>query len=300
MALTPASAGIGSPEFISQVRDELEDAPRFRGTEVASGNGVATVFQIPNAPVYDGYVYGTPFWIIKVGASTIPLVSRYEDLTAGKVFVDFLTGVAVFGTAPIVGTNNVTFAHASCRWLNRRIERALRDGLNAMFPTVYQWQSVVLSIAVNQWEYALPAAFYDPRVRILEVEIREIPAATERYRPISFWRRTADNTIMIQGSQAYSPGASIRVQYTAPYSSVGELEAQVAELPVLYAKGVLLGGKEAPRSNSDIAAVTAGANANPNGTQRDAGAIYLNQFYRRLGELERAMPMAPPSSSYGR
>jgi hypothetical protein len=300
MALTPASAGIGSPEFISQVRDELEDAPRFRGTEVASGNGTATVFQIPNAPVYDGFAYGTPFWVIKVGVTVQTLVTRYEDLAAGKVFVDYLTGVVVFGTAPGAGTNNVTFSHASCRWLNRRIERALNDGLNAMFPTVYQWQSAVLATAVNKWEYALPSAFFDPRVRILEVEIREIPAATERYRPISMWRRTADNTLMIQGSQAYSPGASVRVQYTAPYSSLGELERQVAELPVLYAKGTLLGGKEAPRSNSDVAAVTGGANANPNGVQRDAGAIYLNQFYKRLGELERAMPMAPPSSTYGR
>jgi hypothetical protein len=105
---------------------------------------------------------------------------------------------------------------------------------------------------------------------------------------------------MIQDSQIWSPSSTIRVQYTAPYASLGELEDQVMELPVMYAKGVLLSAKEAPRSSSDIAAVTQNQGANPQGTQRDAGAIYINQFYKRLGELERPMPMANPESTYGR
>lgn len=304
MVMTPASAGIDEAAFVAQVRDELEDTPRFRGTETATGNGVNTVFQIPNAPVFDGHLYGSAFWNVTVNGQLCALVSRWEDLDSGggapgKVWVDYQNGLAVFGQPPGSGLA-IAFTHSSCHWLNRRIVRALRDGMNAMFPTIYQWQSVLLTMAVNKWEYNLPRIFNDPRARILDVEVCVIPVSQNRYVPISQWRRTADNSLMVISSQSWTPGTPCRVQFTSPYEDLAELEAQISELPVLYAKGTLLQAKEGPRARSDQASVTQQEGANPMGAQTNAGSSFLKQFYQRLGELERPMPMAPTYSTWGR
>lgn len=293
---TLSSAGLSEELFIRQIRDDLEDPDIFVGTETLTANGSSTVYRCSQFPIYDGDMYGAQSgtvpgtWVITDNNTVQTLVEK-TGLSAGAnhVNVNYRTGMLIFGAAP-VNTHVISVTHSKCRWLDRQISKAINDGLRAMFPKFNQWQSdTSITLATNQWEYTLPPIFADPRVRIVQVEVQDIPATVNRFVPLSGWRRVANNVLQIPGSQLFSPGSVIRVQYNGPYQNVSELDAQVQNIPILYAKGMLLLNKEGPRARADQAAVTQNEGANPPGTQSNAGVAFLRQF-----ETELARVPTPP------
>jgi hypothetical protein len=137
----------------------------------------------------------------------------------------------------------------------------------------------------------------DPRTRIIAVEAQEIPAATERYWRLHGWERFNLNQIRIPASQAFTPGAQVRVRYWGPYRSISELEEQPRDLVLLYAKGKLLYDKGAQAARFDQPQPSQDAK------QRDqsniaAGASMMEEFRTQLTAMARPVKIAAPMSSY--
>ncbi len=302
---TASSAGLSEEVFIRQIRDDLEDPDIFVGTETLIANGSSTEYRVSQFPIYDGDQYGAASgtipgtWFIKDNSTVQALVAK-SGLSGGanKVNVNYQTGVMIFGAAP-VNAHTISVRHSKCRWLDRRISKELNNGMRAMFPKFAQWQyDTSIVIQTLQWEYTLPVVFWDPRVRIVAVEIQDIPTTVNRFVPINGWKRVASNVLQIPTSQYYTPGSVVRVQYYGPYQNLAELEPQVQNLPVLYAKGMLLLNKEGPRARADQASVTQNESANPPGTQTNAGVSFLRQFELELSRIPTPARHAGMQSTY--
>jgi hypothetical protein len=198
----------------------------------------------------------------------------------------------------VTGTNNITFTHYRVRWRDSKILAALGAGLRLIFPRIGQTYTTVFQTATNIWEYSLPPDFNDPRTRITSVELQEVPYMTERYHPITTWRRVGLNSIKLSDGGDLPPGTNIRVTYWGPYRSLSDLEDQLQWLPVLYAKYKLLSDKEALRARGDIAAITQDAGANQPGTQMTVALAYLQEFNDALLQLKRGVRINRVTSTY--
>lgn len=310
-----SSAGLGDEVFLQILRDEIEDPP-IPYVESFTANGTNYIYRLQKFPSWDGDNITT----ITVGATPQTLVAnRGAAVGANKVYLEPDTGALYWDPAsPPAASAAVTIVHYQVRWLDRRLLHNLYAGLRAMFPMVWELQFVKLFFQTNVWEYSLNQApeaqeiragldqpsptndFFDPRSRILAVEVQEIPAATERFIPINNWHRTGQATIMLPTSQYYSPGATVRVWYAGPYRSLSDLEPQVQHLPVWYAKGKLLADREIVRARFDQPSTTANEQANPPFTSLNIGKFHLQQFDQELDRLKRPMPMPTVLSTYER
>jgi hypothetical protein len=297
-----SSAGIADSVFLAQLRSDLRDPPIFF-KEQFSPDGVSLVYRLQNFPHYDGDGYGAQPSLFSIVSNGVlqTLVTSYDALSgAGQVYVDAETGFLYWSVAPVSGASSLVINHRRVRWTDRMLRFALYSGLRAMFPQVWQLRSdVVLTLATNQWEYPLPAVFSDPRVRVLRVEVQEIPATTERFRVMTAWRRVGLQSIQIPSSQWFSPGAAVRVTYRGPVASLSDLDTASQELPLLYAKWVLLSNQEAPRSRQDSLAATQGQEGvTPPGASMNAGLQYLQAFNQLLARMPVVEPFLPTLSVY--
>jgi hypothetical protein len=297
----PSSAGVPDGDFLAQLRSDLRDYPVFYKEQV-SPDGASYVYRMQNVPHFDGDNYGAqPSLYSIVSSGTLQtLVNSYDALSgAGQVYVDAETGFIYWYTPPAAGTNSLVINHRRCRWTNKALRFALYSGLRALFPDIWQWKTTTFALAVNQWEYTLPADFSDPRVRPLRVEVQEIPATTERFKVLSGWRRTGLLTLHVPSSQWFTPGATVRVTYKGPVGSLSDLDGQSQELPILYAKWMLLSSQEAPRARQDSITATQGQEGvNPPGTSMNAALQYLQQFNQLKAQMPMPEPMLPALSSY--
>lgn len=294
--VTGQEAGLDDRHYIRRFRELVEDIPK-PADEQGNGLGNAVRYNMNVVPINDDDLFqvvvnGTAQTIVQtLPASGIP--------AAGSVFVDFDTGRMIFGTPPPAGTNNMTILKNTVRWRDSTILEALTDGARNMWPKLGRVNTdTTLSINVNQWEYLLPAIFTDQNVRLVEVAIREIPAATERFRPISGWIQIPPATLRLPTSQFYSPGATIQLVYECPYGSLSQVEPKAQSLPIWYAAGMLLGFKETKRVRTDTQNVASEASANPVGAQQNAGAFFLRQFQTALSQMARTRKAQDPISTY--
>jgi hypothetical protein len=292
----PSSSGASDQIFLAQLRSDLRDIPVFTKQQLSS-DGASLVYRAQQFPIYDGDIYQanpSQFSIYAGAAGTTfqTLRGDYVNLNAAnQVYVDYESGFLYWNTAPLSGTNNVILNCRKVRWTNRQMLFGLYSGLRAMWPKVFHWYTdTSITMQTNIWEYALPAEFRDPRVRIKMVEIQEIPATTERFRVIQGWRRVGNTSIQIPISQRFSPGSVARVTYAGPVASLTDLDAASQELPILYAKWVLLSNAEGPRARMDAAPQVQAESANPPNTSMQAALQYLQQFNRLLD----SMPMVDP------
>lgn len=298
---TQISAGTSDSVFVQKLRDFMEDPPLFT-PEQLSANGTSTEYRLSQFPIYDG----DPNLTITVGGTSQTLVSDRTALTAvNKVFVDYESGWLFWPTAfpPPAGTNNVQIRHSKVRWRDAKMLDALYAGLKAMFPR--RWQLKVdtsIALGINLWDYTLPGNdWFDPMTRLYSVEVQQVPAAYERFQPLQNWRRVGLNLIQIPYSQMYTPGATLRLSWCGPYGSLGDLESQVEQLPLWYAKGYLLSNKETVRVRFDQANTSAeGQQMNQPGISQNAGTFFLRQFETELARLTRPMPVGPVSYTYTR
>lgn len=292
---TVTSGGKTELEYIAEIRDELKDYP-FPLRESFTGNGTAVYTRLQRFPVWDN----DPFLAV-VGASAYNLVPTRADLSgATDCAIDFDTGFIYFKTAP-PNAQTVTITKQKVIWSDRTILRKCGDALRMMFPKVWQRQTAQVTLAVNQWEYALPMPdFQDPRTQIMRVEVQEIPAFTERFRYLLGWRRTSVNTIQIPRSQRYTPSSQVRITYAAPYRSLSDLEPQLQHLPKLYAKAMLLYDAEARRVRIDTVSATNDEQTNAPGAQAQMAGQFLAEFYRALADLERPIIKPGLKTTYDR
>lgn len=278
---TGQEAGLSNTQYIRRLRELLDDIPK-PADEQASGLGNAKRYNFNIAPINDDqycqiFVGGTQQQIIQV-----------DTPTGNEVYVDFDTGRTIFGTPPPALANNINFYKNTVRWRDSTLLEALTDGARNMWPKLGRIAyDTSLSISVNVWQYQLPPIFNDPNVRLIDVSIREVPESTERFIPLSGWWLSGLNQLQLPTSQGFSPGATIMLEYEAPYASLSEVESKAQALPLWYAAGMLLGFKESRRVRTDTANVTTEAQANPVGAQSNAGSFYMRQFYTALSQMAR-------------
>jgi hypothetical protein len=291
-----SEAGTADRTFTWRFRQLVRDMP-VSANEQMSGDGTSTLFQLQKVPIYDDQNT-----IVTDSGTTVPIVRNRDALTGSNVYLDFDTGLMLFaqGNAPAALSNNVAIQKTKVRWSDAAILASLNGGLRQLFPR--QFRSAVdtsITLQVNQWDYQLPQPFYDPRCRIISVSIQEVPSSVNRPVPVSGFTRRGLTTIDIPTSQRYTPGATVWVEYTAPYRSLAELEPQLYELPLYYAAGQLLGFDETRRTRIDTQSPAAEASANPPMYQQNAGSWFMNQFNAMVMALPPpTLRMPRPISTY--
>jgi len=291
---TGQEAGLSDRQYIRRLRELLDDIPK-PADEQGSGIGNALRYNMQTVPVNDD-----DYFSITVDGNPLAIID-VPTPSAGQVFVDFDTGRMIFGTPPSANTNNMTILKNTVRWRDSTLKESLMDGVRNMYPQVGRIATVEdISIAVLQWDYDLAPIFNDANMRITGVGIREIPASSNYYRPISGWEQIGNTILRIPSSQGYSPGATVQVSYEAPYASLSEVESKAQMLPLWYAAGMLLGFKEARRVRTDIQNVTAEASANQPGIQQNAGAFFMRQYQLSLSKMSRVRKAATPETDYAR
>ena len=169
-----------------------------------------------------------------------------------------------------------------------------------MFPALYKRATdTSITMQVNQWIYTLPQDFWDPRVQILAAYLQEVPASVNRPVPIPGVFRIGLRDLQVPTSQYYTPGATLWLEYKAPYRSLSELEPQAYDLPLWYAAAQLLGFDEARRTSVDVNSVASGSSANPPQYMQNSGGWYMSQFNALLAKLKAPPTRMPrPISSY--
>ena len=293
-----SESGTGDRVFTWRLRQLLRDMP-VQANEQASGDGSTTFFQMQKVPIYDDQ-----YTVITVSNIQVPIVRSLDQLGPTNVYVDFDNGGVWFaqGNAPPAASNNIAIQKNRVRWTDGVMLASLNGGLRQMFPNFFKWAvDTSITLQVNQWDYTLPNAFWDPRVRILSVSIQEVPSSVNRPVPISGFTQRGLNIIDIPTSQRYTPGATVWIEYTAPYRSLSELEPQAHDLPLWYAAAQLLGFDEAKRTRVDTQSPAAEASANPPQYQQNAGSWYMAQFNAMVTKMAmRPMRMPRAISSYER
>ena len=286
--------GMDERTYIHKLRELLGDIPRA-ADEQGTGLGTSLKYNMQTVPVNDD-----EYFSVVVDGSTLQVVT-VPTPAPGQVFVDFDTGRTIYGLPPSANTNNIYISKNTVRWRDSMLKEALMGGVRQMSPKVGRnGEYTDITLATLQYEYPLPPLFADPAVRISEVGVREIPASTNFFRPISGWERINNTTLRIPPSQSFTPGATVQVLWDGPYGSLSEVEMGCADLPLWYAAGMLLGFKETRRSNSDIQNLAAEAGANPTGTQQNAGSFFMKQFYAALAQKARPQRARMPQSTYQR
>jgi hypothetical protein len=296
-----SSAGDSDTVFIERLREFMEDMPLF-SPEGTTASGAASEIRLSDFPVYDGDTYddSSQRFTVTVNGALQNLVDSRDDLAnAGDVAIDYESGWLYWfpGTPP---NGQVAVRKSKVRWRNERMLEALYGGLNAM-SRVCRSEQYDTSLVTQPyiWEYTLPPVFYDPAVRITDVEVLDVPNLTNRYFRTP-WRRGTLDTIILPSSQQYVFGATIRINYLGPYQALSDIPTSEGQLPLMWAKGYLLTNKEIQRARQDTANVSTDQNANPVGASQNAGAFFFSRFEAELERLKRVQSVAPPLSVYNR
>ncbi len=277
--------------YIQRFREFVDDWPQ-PADEQLSPDGSKTKLKCQRLKLNDD-----DYFTVVSGGTQIPVVNQLSKLNSGNCYADFNTGLVTFGQAPAAGQNTVQVLHNQVKWRDSAILSAMYDCLMDLYPTI--WRNAVdtsITMAVLKWDYQLPSDFADPRVRIRRIGIREIPANTNRFYPLSGPYTIYGNPpqIRIPTSQSFSPGATLQIEYAAPYSNLVELEPQAAALPIWFAAGSLLGFQELNRARTDGQTVTADQNAVPPQYRQNAGAWYMARYREMKANLHRPMGMPRP------
>lgn len=294
MTVLPGANGPWGPEsgrddagFIARLRELLEDYP-IRATEQFSPNGTQTEARCTQVKINDDKY----LQMISGATTNIPIVFDRSQLASGNCFVDCNTGWILFGTAPAAGANSLTIYKQKVRWRDSAMLQALYGGLLFLFPKRFrEGVDTSITMVTNQWDYTLPATLISPDALITQVSFREIPASVNRFRPNTSWQRYG-NTIRLNRSQQWSPGATLEVHYVAPYRNLSDVDDIATECVLYYAASQLLGFKEAPRTQISNQTSANDQQAQPPGFAQQTAAWY----YARAKEMRDAIqrPIAMP------
>jgi hypothetical protein len=289
-----SEAGVSDHVFVQRLRQLLRDNP-VPANEQANGNGTSTFFQMQKVPIHDD-----KYVVVAVSGVSVPLTNSRGGITTSNCYIDYDSGMLIFGTPPAAGAGNITIQKQRVRWSESVLLQSLQGGVRQLFPQLYK-RAMDLSITmqVNQWVYELPQDFWDPRVQILAGYLQEVPSSVNRPVPISGIYRLGLRQLQVPTSQWFTPGATLWLEYKAPYRSLSELEPQAYDLPLWYAAAQLLGFDEARRTRMDTITPTAESSANPPQYLQNAGSWYMTQFKALLAQLTAPPARMPrPVSTY--
>lgn len=293
---TGQEAGLDDRQYIRRLRELLSDIPK-PSDEIGTGLGTALRYQIQTTPVNDDDLL-----TITVNGVAQNIITT-QTPAAGQVYIDFDTGRMIFGTPPpSTPANNISIVKNTVRWRDSTLKEALMGGVRMLWPKLGRVaRDTSITLSTLQWDYDLPSIFLDKNLRITSVGVREIPASSEYFREIHNWQYVSGSGLLrIPVSQGYSPGATVEINYEAPYASLSEVEPKAQELPLWYAAGMLLGFKESNRVRTDNQNVMSEANANPPGAQQNAGSFFMKQFWQARAEIARTRTAVGFSTTYQR
>jgi hypothetical protein len=286
------NTGLPDSQWISAVRDSLEDYPRTKiETWTADGvNGViganASPVSVAQAPINDGSL------VVRDNTAAV----NYTVITSGtptsgpppQVLANLNTGELQFVTAP-PNTDVIQVSYQPCKWRDQKILDGLYAGLRAMFPVVGKvYTDTSINIQVNVWDYTLPIWAQDPRSRVNNIDVRDPGITVEPYRRLAGGFTRVDlRTIHIPRAMFYSPTANLRVTGWGPYLTLGDLEPQLFQLPVWYALSVLLPKKESFRIRQDTMVPLTQEGGQQPGLLTQTGDYYLKRFEAELDRLSK-------------
>ena len=293
-----AEGSMDDAGYLRRMRDLLEDYP-VPADEQMSPNGTATKFKLQRLRVNDDdYLQVTVGGVLQ---SLKPSLSALANV--GDAHVNFDTGLITFYAPPPADVNSVICYHNQVRWRDGVIMAALYEGLQDLYPTVWRnAQYSGITMQVLQWDYPLPPDFLDPRVRVRKMAIREIPSSTNPFLEINWAFSVYGNPPMMRllRSQVFSPGATLQIEYAAPYRSLSDLETQAAPAPIYYAMSVLMAGKESQRTRQDGQTVAADTNAQPPQYLMQTAGYWMSMYRQKKASLARPMGGQGPLVGLGR
>ena len=288
------STGNTDLQFINRVRDGLNDYPNpLIETWTADGvNGTLGFGSVPLRvgfpPIFGALADSNQPIIRDTTTATNYTVIESGTPTATQILVNYDIGTLQFGAVP-AANDVIAFGYQSVKWRDTTIVDALYDGLRAIFPAAGKtYVDLSINIAVNTWDYSLPAYFADPRSKIISVEIADPYIPTQPFKPAPGGvDRIGLQTLHLPWAQRFSPVARLRITGWGPYLRLGDLEPQLEQLPIWYALGVLLTKKEAKRIREDTLIPLVGIGGVQPGQHVQTGDYYQRRFEAALHALAR-------------
>jgi hypothetical protein len=268
-------------------------------------NHLITITNLPNPiPVGGINVYvlwqstGTPpptawgFALFIAAAAGGPYNISAPGTGVTPVFINSDTGEVIFATAPAVGTLAVTYQ--SARFSDTQVLAALYEGLQLLWPEIWNPSTDSTSIMVSptQYEYPLPAIFQDQRVVLLQVEYAP-PSGIIRYFKTSMWEQVADSVNPVIKFSRIPPIAStVRLTYSLPLGNgaLGGTPTIGQHLPTYYALARLLLDQDTMRTRSDDLPALTGEAAQAPGQAVGTANYWLQQFSTQLTRLGMGEP----------
>jgi hypothetical protein len=287
-----SSNGNTDSYFINEVRRILRDQSVWYGesqpTDATTGSatGGSKPFRLQRAPVTVGSVQGLTApggpWTVNYNLSTLPTGTNVNIVTD--------TGEVIFPSAPAVGT--LALSYQATRFSDTQILDSLTDGLNLLWPEIWNPTTDTTTILVSptQYEYLLPPVFQDKYVTLLSVEFAP-PSGVVRYYRTAMWRVLQDTVGPKLVFARIPPVAStVRLSYARPLAALGETSSTAQNLPVYYAVSRLLMDQEVMRGRSDDLAALTGETANPTGSASNTSSYWYNMFKEELTKLSLTEP----------
>lgn len=289
----PSAAGDSAAVYIRRLRERINDIPRLRTEQLTVATG-QLVFQVEPKVNDDTFLK-----VLQPGSIVIGF--DVANPPSSGVAIDLDSGMMVFQAQPPVGANTVTVQKRKVQWRDSQLQEALEAGVRALWPALHApCVDETIQLTTNQWDYALPSVFADPGVKIHEIYVREIPAGTQQFRPLPRWERHGGTTLHLSGSQSYTPGTALRIEYDGPYRSLEELEGRSKNLPILYAAAQLMGFDEPKRLRNDGAGPAAAEQASPYLGKIQAASYFWARFQDELKACARPMGMGRAQATWRR
>ena len=299
---TPLPNGNPDTFFIARVRRTLKDVPRtfrdpFTGDGMTGGQTAGAVpWTVTRPPIIspgkEALQPGAGVLVTVSGVAQTVLYDSAVSPAPGQVDVITETGELIFGTVPAAAAP-ILVTYQTARFGTTQILEALTDGLQQLYPEIYQDETDQATVVLTPTttEYALAAIFSDPRVNVTKVEVAP-PSGIITYFDTGLWETVGPNGNIIRFAQAWPPGSIARLTFNGPYQALSDVEPQAMWLPVYYALSTLLEEQETSRSRqADLVALTGEGGTKPG----DGAAVadrWMNKFLAGKAQLARQEPQA--------
>lgn len=298
---SPFPNGNSDAYFIARVRRNVADRPvTFKDPFTGDGlTGGVVAGQVPWVcsrkpvinPTRENLQAGAGLLVTVNGVVQTITYDSPSAPGAGVVNVVTETGELYFGTVPTSG-QSILVSYQSARFSTDAILDALTEGLNQLYPELYQKQTdSSIALSPTTTEYNLPAILSDPRVQPLTVEVAP-PSGIITYFDTGLWGTVGPNEGILKMIQAWPPGSILRVTFNQPYQALSDVEPQCMWLPVYYACATLLSQQETKRSRQADLVALAGEGGSKPGDGSNVAEMWMNKFLAAKQQFAREEPVS--------
>ncbi len=232
---------------------------------------------------------------VAISVASVAQAILYDSAVApvaGQVNVITETGELYFGTVPAAAAA-ILVSYQSARFTTNQILNALTEGMNQLFPELYQEATDTTTVVLTPTttEYNLPAIMNDPRVQVLSMEVAP-PAGIVTYFDTGLFDTVGPNADILKVQQAWPPGSTVRITYNAPYQALSDVETSAMWLPVYYACSVLADMQETSRSRQTDVVPMMGEGGSKPGDGAAVSDRWMQRFLQGKQQLMRNDPVA--------